>query len=79
VSILITALQVLIWVIIADAVLSWVAPSTNKLPRSITSKITGPLYAPVRKIIGSATGGIDFSPLVVILLLSAAQRLLLKL
>lgn len=78
-AILITALQVLTYVIIADAILSWVVPSKDRFPRNVTSKITEPLYAPVHKVLDPAkTGGIDLAPIVVIFLIQALAGLLAR-
>lgn len=65
-----------IWIIIAGAVLSWliafnVINPYNQLVRSIilgVDAITEPLLRPIRQILPS-TGGIDFSPLVLIVAL----------
>jgi len=63
-------LSLLSVIVIADALLSWVLPDTSKLPRSLTSAVADPLTAPVRALIRpEMTGGIDFSPLVVIVVL----------
>ena len=66
-NIIFMAFQVVTLVIVVDAVLSWVqAPSA--FPRSLTSTMTEPLYAPIRAILSpQATGGIDFSPLIVLM------------
>jgi YggT family protein len=67
--------QALTFLIIADAVLSWVMPP-SKFPRSLTTRITDPLYAPIRKLINPAkTGGIDLSPLIVLFALQALRSL----
>jgi len=76
-------LQVVMWVIIIQAILSWlvafnvinsynhgVAVFLNALDR-----MTRPLYRPIRKILPDF-GGLDFSPMVVILLLILLRRLL---
>ena len=77
-------LQVLMWIIIIQAILSWlvafnvinfsnhyVASFLNALDR-----MTRPLYRPIRKILPDF-GGLDFSPMVVILLIIVLRRLLL--
>jgi YggT family protein len=63
-------LSLLSVIVIADALLSWVLPDPNRPPRSLTRAVAEPLTAPVRALIRpDMTGGIDFSPLVVILVL----------
>lgn len=67
------ALQLLILV---DAILSWMM-GPEQFPRSLTARITDPLYAPIRAIIGpDKLGGFDVSPIVMLLLLRAMQSML---
>ena len=61
-------LQVMIWIIIIQAILSWLV--------AFNVVITRPLYRPVRRILPDF-GGLDFSPIVVILVLIVLDRLLL--
>jgi uncharacterized protein YggT (Ycf19 family) len=73
----ITLLQVLEYIIIADALLSWVAPSSEQFPRSVTSQIADPLCAPFRKLLGpERTGGFDLSPLIALIVLKAMRSML---
>ncbi len=60
------------WVVIADAILSWVQPDPDQVPRRYLAQLTAPLYAPVRAILPSS-GPFDFSPLVIIVLLQLAK------
>jgi YggT family protein len=70
------ALSALKFVVIADAILSWVM-SAEQFPRSLTLQITDPLYAPIRALIGpDKTGGIDISPLAMLLLLNFMEKML---
>ena len=76
-------LQVLLWIIIIQAVLSWlvafnVINTTNDFVRQLLyalDRITDPLYRPFRRLLPDL-GGLDFSPMVVILLIVIAQRLI---
>jgi len=76
-------LDVLIWIIILQAILSWlvafnVINTHSDFVRSFLaalSWITEPLYRPVRRILPDF-GGIDFSPLVVLILIKMLQILL---
>ena len=62
--------------IIVDAVLSFVMPP-DRFPRSLTTQLTDPLYAPVRAIIKpEALGGFDISPVIVIVLLRVMGSML---
>ncbi|HYI64401.1 MAG TPA: YggT family protein [Allosphingosinicella sp.] len=69
-------LQVLMWIIIVQAILSWlvafnVINTHSDFVRSLLhalDRMTAPLYWPIRKIMPDF-GGIDFSPIVVLLLI----------
>ena len=76
-------LRVLSYIIIAQAILSWliafnVINTTNDFVRSFLQaldRITEPLYRPIRRILPDF-GGIDFSPIVVLLLIYIVRILL---
>ena len=76
-------LTVLTWIIIIQAILSWlvafnVINTYNDFVRSLLNaldRITEPLYRPVRRILPDF-GGLDFSPLVVLLLIYVVRILL---
>ena len=76
-------LRVLSYIIIAQAIISWlvafnVINTTNDFVRSFLAaldRITEPLYRPIRRILPDF-GGIDFSPIVVLLLIYIARILL---
>jgi YggT family protein len=65
----------LVWLLLADCILSWF-PSTrgNALARLVRT-VCSPLLQPFRAILPSL-GGLDFSPLLAILLLTFLQKLL---
>lgn len=77
-------LQVLMWIIIIQAILSWlvafnVVNTHNDFVRAFLNaldRLTRPLYRPIRRILPDF-GGIDFSPIVVILIIIVLDRLLL--
>ena len=57
-------LNLLVYVIIADAILSWVQQPEQSPSRQLRI-LTTPLYLPVRAVINpQKTGGIDLSPLI---------------
>jgi YggT family protein len=57
------------WVFIAHAVLSWVSPDPfNPIARFI-NQVTEPLLHQIRRRIPFAFGGIDFSPMIVLLVI----------
>ena len=82
-DILILLLDVLWWVIIIQVILSWlfvfnVLNASSQGVRAFAAaleKITAPIYRPIRKILPDF-GGIDFSPVVVLLGIMVLQRLL---
>ena len=69
-------LHILTWIIIIQAVLSWllafnVINTHNEFVRQLAyglSRMTEPLYRPIRRIMPDF-GGLDFSPLIVLLLI----------
>jgi len=77
-------LQVLIWVIIIQAILSWlvafnVINTYNQFVRSLLhalDRMTAWLYRPIRRVLPDF-GGLDLSPLVVLLIIWALQQLLI--
>ena len=72
---LVLFLDLVRWVILADVILSWVQRDESQFPRSLTRSLTRPLYAPIHAIIDpQKMGGIDFTPLILLLLISVVQR-----
>ena len=82
-NIAIILLNVLWWLIIIQAVLSWlfafnVLNASSQAVRTVSNaldRITAPIYRPIRKILPDF-GGIDFSPMVALLLIMVLQMLL---
>ena len=76
-------LSVLMWIIIIQVILSWllvfnVLNTSSNGVRTFASaleRITAPIYRPIRKILPDF-GGIDFSPLVVLILIQILKKLL---
>ena len=76
-------LSVVTWIIIIQVILSWlfafnVLNAGSGAVRSITmalDRLTAPLYRPIRAVLPDF-GGIDFSPLVLLLLIKIVQMLL---
>jgi len=64
------------WIIIARAILSWVNPDPyNPIVRLLYS-ITEPVLYAIRRRVPAFFGGIDFSPMIVILVLVFLQSFL---
>src|SRR5919202_5098059 len=76
-------LSILMWIIIIQVILSWLF-AFNVLNTSsggvrafaiAIDRLTAPLYRPVRRMLPDF-GGIDFSPLVILLLIQVIKKLL---
>jgi len=75
-------LQILVWVIIVQVIISWlvafnVVNTSSNFVRTIfvgLDRLTAPLYRPIRKIMPDF-GGIDFSPIVLILAIQILRKL----
>jgi YggT family protein len=69
-------LNLYMWIIIARAVISWVNPDPyNPIVRFLYS-ITDPVLLAIRRRLPLSFGGIDFSPILVILAIIFLQRFL---
>ena len=76
-------LSVVTWIIIIQVILSWLfafnvlntgSNGVRQFAMAI-DRITAPLYRPIRRIMPDF-GGIDFSPMVVLILIMVVQKLL---
>lgn len=66
------------WVLIARAVISWVNPDPyNPIVRFLYTA-TEPVLRRVRRVIPAVAGGIDFSPLILLLALFFLQEFLVQ-
>ena len=80
-SIIDMILQILVWVIIAQVIISWlvafnVINTSSNFVRTLLDaldRLTAPLYRPIRKILPDF-GGIDFSPIVLILAIQILRK-----
>ena len=71
-------LNIYIWLIIAAAVISWVAPNPYNPVVRLLRRLTEPVMAPIRQLLPPwKTFGLDFSPMIVILLIQWALKPLL--
>lgn len=60
---------VYIWIIIARAILSWVSPDPHNPLVRFVHRVTEPVLRPVRERLPTHQFGLDFSPMIVILVL----------
>ena len=69
-------LVIFMWIVIARAILSWVSPDPyNPIVRFIHN-VTEPVLYQIRKRVPLNFGGIDFSPIIVLLAVIFLQRFL---
>ncbi len=81
-DIFVMIIQLVIWIIIAQVIISWlvafnVINTSNEFVRTILrglDRLTEPMLRPIRRILPDL-GGIDLSPMVLILALILIQRL----
>ncbi|MBL7211628.1 MAG: YggT family protein [Desulfobacteraceae bacterium] len=72
------ALTLYMWIIIGRAVISWVNPDPyNPIVRFLNA-VTEPVLYPIRRRLPISLGGIDFSPIIVILVIIFVQSFLVR-
>ena len=72
------ALTIFMWIVIARAILSWVSPDPyNPIVRFIHN-VTEPVLYQVRRKIPLSFGGIDFSPIIVLLAVIFLQQFVVQ-
>lgn len=77
-TILDLALSLYMWILIARAIISWVNPDPyNPIVRFLYS-VTDPVLYRIRRIIPLYFGGIDFSPMLLILAIVFVQSFLIN-
>ncbi len=65
------------WVIIAAALITWVSPDPRNPIVLFLRQVTEPVLAPVRRLLPPwKTGGLDFSPLIVIIAIQFVERVI---
>jgi YggT family protein len=62
-------LTIYIWIVVIRAIISWFSPSPHNPVVQFLARVTDPVLYHVRRIIPAYYGGIDFSPVILILLL----------
>lgn len=76
-TVLDTVLWLYMWVIIARALISWVNPDPWNPIVQFLERITEPVLAPIRRVVGWRMG-IDLSPIIAILIISFLQIAVVK-
>ena len=82
-DIVIIVLDLYVWLLIASAILSWliafnVVNTRNQVVAAVAEflyRITEPVLAPIRRVL-PAMGGLDLSPIVLILIIMFIQRVI---
>lgn len=64
------------WIVIISAVLSWVRPDPRNPAVRFIRDVTEPVFLRVRRLIPLDFGGIDFSPMLVLIAIVFIRRLL---
>ena len=70
------ALSIYLWIIIISAALTWVNPDPYNPIVRLLRQLTEPVLAPVRRLIPLRGIGIDFSPIIILLLIVFLQSFL---
>jgi len=71
-------LTMYMWIIIARALVSWVNPDPYNPIVRFLYRVTEPVLAPLRRLIPFNTGGLDLSPLLVLLIIFFLQEFLVQ-
>ncbi len=75
VQVVLLCLSIFWWSILIVIIAGWIAPGSYHPALALLQQITEPLLAPARSLL-PPMGGLDFSPIVVFLVLGIVQRLL---
>jgi YggT family protein len=79
-TVVFAVLNIIKWLVIIAAVISWLNPDPRNPIVQFLYKTTEPLLRPFRRLLPPGrTGGIDFSPLVLILLIVFIEAVLSRL
>ena len=68
-----TLLNIYMWIIIIRALISWVNPDPWNPIVQFLNRVTEPILAPIRQMIGLRIG-VDVSPIIVILIIIFLQK-----
>jgi YggT family protein len=72
-------LDIYSWIIIAAALISWVSPDPRNPIVMFLRQVTEPVLNPVRRLLPPwKTGGLDLSPLIVLLVIQFVDRVVLR-
>ncbi len=72
-TVLEVVLRIYMWVIIIRALISWVNPDPYNTIVQVLTRVTEPALRPIRKLVPPYKVGIDFSPLIAVLIIMFLQ------
>lgn len=75
-SLLRAVVDLYVLLLLGRAIASWLPLDRDSAPLRFLHELTEPVLAPLRRVLPTA-GGLDFSPVVALLLLEVVRRLLL--
>ncbi len=78
-TILSLVINTYIWVVIIAALISWVRPDPYNPIVQVLYRLTNPVYFFIKKYIPTVVGGIDLSPLIIVLALQFIDIFFIKL
>lgn len=70
--------DVFYWMMIGRVILSWISPGVNNKWVAFVVEITDYILEPIKKFIPTTMGGVDFSPILAIFLLSYLKRFIIS-
>ena len=70
-------LDIYSWLIIAAVLISWVSPDPYNPLVQFLRRATEPVLRPIRRLLSPYQAGLDFSPLVAILIIQFVERVIL--
>ena len=71
-------LDIYMWVVIIRALISWVNPDPSNPIVQVLTRLTEPVLRPIRKLVPPYKVGIDFSPLIVVLIINFLKFALIQ-
>ncbi|AQW81641.1 YggT family protein [Campylobacter pinnipediorum] len=78
-NILHSIIQIYIWVVIISALISWVRPDPYNPIVQLLARLTEPVYGFIRRFIPTVFGGIDITPIVLLLALQFIDLFFIRL
>lgn len=70
-------LDIYTMIFVAAALISWVSPDPYNPIVQLLRRVTEPVLRPIRRVLSRYQTGLDFSPLVAILMIQFVQRVIL--